>query len=115
MWRILLLAFVVAISAQGCGGKDAHAVDGNLELSWDANAPGENVTNYSVYRDDVFFEIVDPAPIVNGRILFVFREYPGVHCYRVQAHNAWGASAMSEQVCVSDVPSAPGGVQVRVQ
>lgn len=122
MKRILfafLLSIAVTVSLSGCG-KEARAIDGDIELSWDENPAAQEVTEYSVYRSTdgaspVFFMTVLPSAAINGRVAVIFHEYPGRHCYQVQAHNVWGASAFSavtEDACVQDAPSTPTNVRV---
>lgn len=95
-------------------GLTATAGNASVTLNWNANAAGDNVINYNVYRTDT-------APVWASPTTNSFTNSDQVtngtqYCYQVSAVNAAGESAKSAQVCATPsgttltIPSTPTGL-----
>jgi hypothetical protein len=75
-------------------------INGRITVSWVANAAGERVTHYDVYRTDQTFTGAWATPtatkFTNSSNVVKGRKY----CYQLSATNKIGKSAKSAPVCV---------------
>ncbi len=83
-------------------GLIAIAGNASISLHWNANASGDNVTKYNVYRSDQTFS--GPWATVTGTTTFTNTDQVTngtQYCYSISAVNAVGESAQTSQVCAT--------------
>ncbi len=87
-------------------GLIATAGNAQISLQWNANAAGDNVQHYNVYRTDTTGAWASPtsAAFTNASNVTNGTQY----CYQVSAINAQGESAKTAQACAT--PQAPTGL-----
>ena len=87
---------------------------GTLAFAWDANAPNESITHYTLWEEigGQYVEVIDIPG--NETTVEISGIPPGVHVYALTADNIWGTSPYSNQETTAPAPSAPGGVTISI-
>ena len=80
----------------------------NVILSWTANPPTEQVSAYTVYRDNAAITTVTTTTYTDADVPL------GQHIYEVSAINAWGEGPKSDPISTLLPPSKVSGLTVQV-
>jgi len=92
----------------------ASLIASNVTLTWDFNAPEENITSYKLY------EIIDGTNVIKyvipgtNNIITLTDVTPGKHEYFVTASNMWGESDPSNTVTTPAPATSPKAVKITI-